>query len=144
MSKKSKKILIVDDNPMMQKVAIKILSRNGFDTVSCFNGKECINKAKVEQPDAILMDVILPDGDGKDLAVQLKKNDLTKDIPVIFTTNTVGLEDDKGYEVFKIDGVLYRAFAKPLHDKKIVSVIKKEINRMKFGGPLPKQSRERA
>jgi CheY-like chemotaxis protein len=138
MSKKTKKVLVVDDSPVMQEVTEKLLTRNGFEVIACWDGEECITKAKSEKPDAILMDVILPDGDGKEFAKKIKENEQTKNIAIIFTTNTVSLEDDKGYESFKIDGTVYRAFAKPLHDQKILSVLKKEINRSKFGGLLPK------
>lgn len=142
MSKKRKKVLVVDDNPTMQKITERLLTRNGYKTVACWYGEECVNRAKAERPDVIIMDVILPDGDGKEFAKQLMEDKRTKDIPIIFATNTVDLEDDKGYEVFNINGVLYRAFAKPLHNQKVVSVIRKEINRKKFGGELPKEAHQ--
>ncbi len=88
------------------------------------------------------MDVMLPDGDGKKFAQRLREDEQTKDIPIIFATNTLSLEDDKGYEVFDIAGTQYRAFAKALHNKKIISVIRKEMNRAKFGGKLPKKARQ--
>ena len=62
-----------------------------------------------------------------------------KNIPIISTTNTVSLNDDKGYESFEINGELYRAFAKPLHNHKILSVIKKEINHKKYGESFQKE-----
>lgn len=137
MPKKSKIIFIVDDNAAMQKISKRLLTRNSYKTVACWYGQECIKRAKIEHPDAILMDVMLPDGNGKEFVKRLKEDERTKDIPIIFITNTVNLEDDKGYEVFNISGVLYRAFAKPLHSQKIISVIRKEINRKQFGGELP-------
>lgn len=137
MSKKIKTVFIVDDSAATQKITKKLLTNNGYKTVTCWDGEECMKRAKNEHPDAILMDVMLPDGNGKEFVKRLKEDERTKDIPIIFTTNTVDIEDDKGYEVFNIDGVLYRAFAKPLHNRKVISVIRKEINRKKFGGKLP-------
>lgn len=138
MSKINKKILVVDDSSRMQEITRKLLTDSGYKVVSCWDGDECLQKVQTEQPDMILMDVILPDGDGKEFTKKLREMDGFKDIPVIFTTNTINLDDDKGHESFEIDGELYRAFAKPLHNQKILSVIKKEINRKINGGVLPK------
>lgn len=138
MSTKTKKILVVDDSPVMQEITEKFLAGSGYAVIPCWDGEECMNKARSERPDAILMDVILPDGDGKEFAKELKKSGQTKNIPIIFTTNTVSIEDDKGFESFNIDGEIHRAFAKPLHNQKILSVLKKEINRKKYGGKFPK------
>ena len=83
------------------------------------------------------MDVILPDSNGKDIVKKLKEDSDTKDIPIIFTTNTLSLEADDGSQLFEVDGVKYRAFAKPLHYRKLTSAIRKEINRSIHGGELP-------
>ena len=83
------------------------------------------------------MDVILPDCNGRDIAQKLQSDPDTKDIPIIFTTNTLSLEMDDGNQVFDVDGRKYRAFAKPLHYRKLVSAIRKEINRSIHGGELP-------
>jgi len=140
MPKKNNIIFIVDDNPTMQKISKRLLTRNGYETVACWYGQECLDRAKMEHPSIILMDVMLPDGDGREFVKRLREDEQTKDIPIIFTTNTVNLQDDKGYEVFNINGILYRAFAKPLHSQKIISVIRKEINRKRFGGKLPQRA----
>lgn len=139
MPKKSKKILVVDDNPDLQKATERLLINNGYSVISCLLGKECMEIAKREKPDAILMDVILMDGNGKEFAKELKQNEKTSGIPIIFATNTVDLHNDKGDESFEIDGQIYRAFAKPLHRRKILSVLRKEIGRSKYGGGLPRE-----
>ena len=56
-------------------------------------------------------------------------------IPVIFITVTLGVEVDKGDETVDIDGCLYRIFAKPLHSRKILSEIRKSINRRIHDNP---------
>jgi DNA-binding response OmpR family regulator len=93
--------------------------------------------AKAKIPDIILMDVILPDSNGKDIVQKLQLDEDTKKIPVIFTTNTLSLDADDGCQVFEVDGQEFRAFAKPLHYRKLVSTIRKEINRSIHGGNLP-------
>lgn len=144
MLKKAKKILVVDDDPDHQKRTKELLLKGRFKVIPCLIAKECLDMAKREQPDAILMDVILADGDGKELARQLMRDPQTAGIPIIFATNTVGLQEDKGDESFEIDGKLCRAFAKPFHKDKILSVLKKEIARSQSGGELPQTVLQKA
>jgi len=137
MTKKSKSILVVDDSPVMQKATEKMLNNNNFTVYQAHSGSECLTQAKNKLPDLILMDVILPDSNGKEIVAQLKSDSQTKNIPIIFTTNTLSLESDDGSQLFEVDGKKYRAFAKPLHYRKLVSTIHKEINRNLYGGQLP-------
>ena len=137
MSKKNKTILVADDNPIMQKVTTKFLNNNNFTVYSAYSAEECCVMAHDKQPQIILMDVILPDGNGKDVVKKLKEDEVTKNIPIIFTTNTLNLNKDDGNQTFEVDGQRYRAFAKPLHYRKLMSTIHKEMNRNLHGGQLP-------
>ena len=121
----------------MQKLTERTLKNSNFTVLSAYTGKECLDQARDRSPDIILMDVILPDQDGKDIVRELQKDPDMKDIPVIFTTNTLSLEADDGDQQFDVDGIKYRAFAKPLHYRKLLSSIRKEINRSIHGGELP-------
>lgn len=80
------KILIVDD-VMSNVLLLKILLTNEkFQICTAANGRECIEKTKTENPDLILLDVMMPDINGFDTAVMLKGNPATADIPIIFLT----------------------------------------------------------
>jgi CheY-like chemotaxis protein len=138
MPRKIKTILVVDDSPVTQKLTEKTLVNNSFKVFSAYSGEECLKLAKEKLPDIILMDVILPDKDGRDVVRALKASPLTQKIPVIFTTNTLDLEVDDGYQTFDVDGQKFRAFAKPLHYRKLLSAVHKEINRGIHGGELPR------
>jgi len=131
MHKNPKKVLLVDDNPVAQKLTAKIFSSDGYEVLLAWNEEECLTMAKAHNPDAILMDVIFPDGDGRQFVEKLKKDPDTKNIPVIFATNTIDLRDDKGDLVITIGQESYRAFAKPLHYPKLLSTVRKEINRIR-------------
>ena len=137
MPREKRKVLVVEDSPISQGIIKKFLEKSGYSIVSAYSGREGVTMTKKEKFDAILMDVILPDGDGKQYAAEIKNDPQIKNIPIIFTTSTVNSKVDKGYEAFEINGVLYRAFAKPLHQQRILSTLRKEINRSKTGGPLP-------
>ena len=80
------KILIVDDvisNVLLLKI---LLTNEKFQVCTANNGTTCIEQAKKEHPDLILLDVMMPDLSGFDTAVILKKDEETKDIPIIFLT----------------------------------------------------------
>ncbi len=139
MKKEQKTIIIVDDNPVTQQMLTKLLKNNNYHVISCLSGEEFLNTMKQSRPDAILMDIILPDADGRDLVKTLQNNNVIGHTAIIFTSNTVNIIEDKGYEVIDISGKLYRTFAKPLHSQKLLSVIKKEINRTTQGGQLPEK-----
>jgi two-component system sensor histidine kinase/response regulator len=80
------KILIVDDvvsNVLLLKI---LLTNEKFQVCTASNGNMCIEQAKKEHPDLILLDVMMPDISGFDTAVILKKDPETLDIPIIFLT----------------------------------------------------------
>ena len=131
MPKKQKKILLVDDNPVAQKITANVFVNDGYQVVLAWDEEECLRKAKAEKPDAILMDVIFPDGDGRDFVKKLKNDPDTKDIPIVFATNTLDVRDDDGDLIITIGKESYRAFAKPLHYPKLLATIRKEINRVR-------------
>ena len=80
------KILIVDDvvsNVLLLKI---LLTNEKFQVCTANNGTTCIEQARKEHPDLILLDVMMPDISGFDTAVILKKDPDTKEIPIIFLT----------------------------------------------------------
>lgn len=76
-------ILIVDDSRTAIAVLKKILEPTGYSTISASNGEEGIDMAKLHQPDLILMDVIMPGLNGFQATRILRKEDTTKDIPIL-------------------------------------------------------------
>ena len=80
------KILVVDD-AMSNVLLLKILLTNEqFQVITCSNGNSCLELARTEHPDLILLDVMMPDISGFDTCSELRKDEETKDIPVIFLT----------------------------------------------------------
>lgn len=83
---KKGKILLVDD-VMTNILHLKLLLANEkYQMITANNGSSCIEQAKKECPDVIVMDVMMPDMSGFDTAVILKKNPETKNIPIMFLT----------------------------------------------------------
>lgn len=80
------KILIVDDvmsNVLLLKV---LLTNEKFNIVTATNGQQALEQVKKENPDLILLDVMMPDMSGFEVAQRLKSDIETKDIPIIFLT----------------------------------------------------------
>ena len=88
----AKKILIVeDDHPLRNAIKDK-LSKEDFEILEAKNGTDGLATALEQQPDLILLDIIMPKMDGMTMLKKLRADDKGKNIPVIILTN---LSDDK-------------------------------------------------
>lgn len=81
-----KKILIVDDEPQIVRLLSLRLKANNFDVISAYDGYQCVQVAKLELPDLILLDIKMPLGGGIKAFENLKDLRATSMIPVIFIT----------------------------------------------------------
>ena len=90
---KNKKILLIEDDLSIDKIYGNKLKRNDFEVSIAITGEEGLHKALMENPDLILLDLILPDKDGFQVLAELQKSNQTKDIPVIIVSN-LGQESD--------------------------------------------------
>lgn len=77
------KILIAEDEPATRFIFATILKDDGYDVITCENGYECIELAKKEKPDTIILDIQMPFMDGFEVLKILKSNPETNEIPVI-------------------------------------------------------------
>lgn len=81
-----KKVLLIEDDPFMVDIYSKKLSEAGFEFDLALNGKEALKKIK-EEPDLILLDIILPGIDGWEILERIKKDPELKSIPVFVLSN---------------------------------------------------------
>ena len=89
-----KKILIADDSPVTLASLEKTLSGGLFQTIRAANGKEAFDKAVCELPDLILLDVMMPEMNGFEVARILKEDTRTRSIPIIMVTALDGPEHE--------------------------------------------------
>jgi CheY-like chemotaxis protein len=83
----TKRILIVDDEDDIREVAQVSLELVGhFDVLTAINGRDGLERAREGQPDAILLDVMMPDMDGPSTLAELRRDPSTREIPVVFLT----------------------------------------------------------
>jgi diguanylate cyclase (GGDEF)-like protein len=103
MNAKRQAVLIVDDTPMNIEILAGVLG-NEYEILFATSGNDAIEIATEQLPDLILLDVVMPDKDGYEVCEQLKANELTREIPVIFITAMNQEEDEsKGLDAGAID-----------------------------------------
>ncbi|MEC4802939.1 MAG: response regulator [Jaaginema sp. PMC 1079.18] len=107
----SKKILIVDDDPDVREVTQLCLEvSRDWQIITACSGQEGIQTAIYEQPDLILLDVMMPELDGLDTWKKLKQHPKTQQIPVIFLTARVQAQEKQCYQDLGIEVVLAKPF----------------------------------
>ena len=99
------RVLIVDDEPANVELIVRRLSGNGYETLTASNGHDAIAAAIKEQPDLILMDVMMPGLDGWQATKLLKADPKTANIPVVFVTARDRPEDVAAG--FEAGGIMY-------------------------------------
>jgi len=85
----AKKILVIDDDPDMVEATSMILKSRHYDVIAAYGGVEGLEKAKSENPDLIVLDVMMPDKDGYTLCKELKADPALNAIPVLLLTAVV-------------------------------------------------------
>ena len=75
------RILIVDDEPALQSLVTEILTQAGYETISAASCAQALEQVRSAAPDGVLLDVMLPDGDGFSLFAELRR---IRDVPVLF------------------------------------------------------------
>ncbi len=81
-----KRILVVDDEPDFASIVQSNLKKEGFDVDVAYDGKEGLEKVKANPPDAIVLDVMMPEMDGYELCSILKGDENFQDIPIVMLT----------------------------------------------------------
>ena len=89
-----KKILIVDDEEDVLLVLEKGLASAGYSVITADNGGDAIRLAKAKCPDLIILDIIMPEMDGTEVAARLREDRQTRNIPVIFLTCVLTKEEE--------------------------------------------------
>ena len=132
------KILIVDDvvsNVLLLKI---LLTNEKFQVLTAANGNQCIEQTRKEKPDLILLDVMMPDLSGFDVAVILKKDPETRDIPIIFLTALNSPSDlVKGFQVGANDFL-----TKPFNKEELVMRVMHQIELVAAKKTIVRQNEE--
>ncbi len=121
----SQKILVVDDELAIVKLVGLMLQRRGYEIIAARSGDRALVKAQTENPDLVILDVMMPDMDGYEVCRRLRANPATAGLPIImFTAKT--MVDDKvaGFQAGADDYL-----TKPIHPEELVSRIEAVLSR---------------
>jgi len=119
------KILIIDDEDDIRLISNMSLSRiGGMDVIEAGNGADGVHKAESEQPDAILLDVMMPKMDGPATLTALRASEKAAAIPVIFLTAKAMDSEIERLKAMGVAGVLTKPFDPLTLPEQIRTVLK--------------------
>ena len=124
-----KRILVVDDEPDFCSIVQGQLEKEGFDVELAYNGVEGMKKVETNPPDAIVLDVMMPEKDGYEMCKELKADDKFCDIPVLLLTAVASHVTSTRYS--HADGMSTEAddyIAKPASAEAISQSIRQMLN----------------
>lgn len=132
-------ILIVDDLPDNLRVLSQILAEKKYYVRKAINGKTAIRAAQLAIPDLILLDIKMPEMDGYEVCSQLKSNELTQEIPIIFISALDGTIDK--IKAFEVGGVDY--VTKPFQVEEVIARIESQLTIQRQKKQLQKEIEQR-
>jgi twitching motility two-component system response regulator PilH len=113
-------ILIVDDSPTETHLMREMLEKNGFSVISAENGAIGVQMARLNKPDLVLMDVVMPELNGFQATRQLSKDPATAHIPIIIVTT----KDQATDRLWGLKQGAKDYLTKPLTEKALISTVK--------------------
>jgi DNA-binding response OmpR family regulator len=117
-----KKILVIDDEPQIIEICVDYLRSNGYTAISALSGLEGIEKARTEQPDLIVLDIMMPEMDGYEVTKRIRK---VNNVPIIMLTARVEETDMLiGLELGADDYI-----TKPFSPRELIARIKTVLRR---------------
>jgi len=117
-----KKIMVVDDEPDTVDLIKLVLETEGFEVISAYSGRECLEKLKVEKPAAVLLDIMMPEMDGWEVFKKIREK--YENLPVaMLTVRNQDIDKMLGLHVLKADDYI----TKPFGRKELVERVKKMV-----------------
>ncbi len=120
-----KKILVVDDETMIREMIKTRLEANNYEVITAGDGQEALDKAHRENPDLILLDLMLPKVNGYKVCRMLKFDDKYKKIPIIMLTERTTEDKVKAGEEVGADMSLTKTFDSKIPLGKIEELLNK-------------------
>lgn len=119
----NRSILIVDDTPANLRLLAQMLADQGFRVRAATSGARALASIRAEPPDLILLDIRMPQMDGYEVCRRLKRDEQTRQIPIIFIS-ALGETEDK-VKAFTMGGVDY--ITKPLHIEEVLARVQTHL-----------------
>ena len=127
---KKAKILLVDDDIDFVEATKTILESKPYEVIVAYEGDEALRKAREENPDLVLLDIIMPVKDGFSAAEQFKKDPQLSKVPVIMLTSYSARRGETSIPVsrgFELEAEDY--IEKPISPKELLNIVEKYLER---------------
>jgi CheY-like chemotaxis protein len=128
-SQAAKRVLVVDDERSIRMLCRVNLTAAGIDVLESDNGRDAVELIRRERPDLVLLDVMMPDLDGWEVARLLAADPKTREIPIVFLTARAGEADRRLGE--QLGGVGY--VVKPFDPVRIGELVEEVLTRIEQG-----------
>ena len=116
-------ILVIDDDPMNLRMAEFMLKQQGYNIITCSNGRDGISLMESDQVDLVLLDIEMPEFNGFDTLSEIKSNSAISSIPVIMLTASAEKEDiEKSTALGAVDYI-----KKPFKPQELSEIISRAI-----------------
>jgi len=133
------KILVVDDVPENVRLLQAVLVPRGYEVVTATDGQAALDLVEAEEPDLILLDVMMPGLDGYAVCRHLRANDATAVLPVIMVTSSVGQEKKKAIEAGADDFI-----PKPFNHDELLARVRSLLRIKRYHDTIKAQAAELA
>jgi two-component system, OmpR family, alkaline phosphatase synthesis response regulator PhoP len=121
-----KKVCIVDDESNIREIYETILKKSGYDVITAANGEEGIRLIKEQRPDVVLADIMMPEVDGIEMIIEIRKDKDLIGIPVVVMTNIDNEETFKKAGELSISFYLIKSLFGP---EKVVSIVDEALQK---------------
>ena len=118
-----RRVLVVDDDLESQELYVEILEWAGFDVATAGDGDSALEKAVTSEPEAILLDILLPKRDGIAVLQELRRMPQTASVPIIALTGVADAADRA-----RIVGGFTEVLEKPCDPNSLVTVLRRALD----------------
>lgn len=119
------RILVVDDEPSLRSLLSRVLIREGFGVLLAPNGIEGLAMVESEKPDAVILDLNLPDLSGEDVCLKIRQNLATANLPVLILTG----KDAEALSIRCLDGGADDYLSKPFDIEELLAHVRALLRR---------------
>ena len=123
------RVLVVDDNPHAIDIVYRLLEREGFTVLRAQSGPEALAITKAEEVDVILLDVMMRGMDGFEVCTELRRDERTRDIPVILLT----AKDDRETRVQGMKLGVSEFLTKPINKRELFTRVRAQLHQRTLG-----------
>jgi DNA-binding response OmpR family regulator len=126
-------VLVADDDPSVRMLLRILLARHGFSVLDVENGLVALETARRERPDLVLIDWVMPIMDGHETVRQLKRDPITRDIPVVMLTGQSTIDD----KVAGLEAGAQDFLTKPFDGRELVARLEQQLRWRKLLADVP-------